>query len=72
MRRLVTCTLHQILLGSDGSGMNHVWDRYEMHKKFWSENLKGKGHSADSGIDGKIILEWILSKYGGNVWTGFM
>jgi hypothetical protein len=52
--------------------MYHVWDRYEMHTKIWSENLKGESHSADSGIDYKIILEWILSKYGGNVWTGFM
>jgi hypothetical protein len=52
--------------------MYHVWDRYEIHTKFWSENLKGKGHSPDSGIDDKIILEWILRKYGGNVWTGFM
>jgi hypothetical protein len=41
-------------------------------QNFCRENLKEKGHSADSGIDGKIILEWILSKYDGNVWTGFM
>jgi hypothetical protein len=24
------------------------------------ENLKGKDHSEDIGIDGRIILEWIL------------
>jgi hypothetical protein len=23
-------------------------------------------------MDVKIILEWILEKYDGNVWTGFM
>jgi hypothetical protein len=22
-------------------------------------------------VDGKIILKWILYKYGGKVWTGF-
>jgi len=26
------------------------------------ENLKGRDHSEDLGIDGKIILQWILGK----------
>jgi hypothetical protein len=26
----------------------------------------------DLGVDGKILLEWILEKYGEKVWTGFM
>jgi len=39
---------------------------------FWSENLKGKDHSEDLVVDGRIILEWILGKYGGKLWTGFM
>jgi hypothetical protein len=34
------------------------------------ENLKGRGHSEDLDIDGRIILEWSLGKYGGTVWTG--
>jgi hypothetical protein len=29
----------------------------------------GKKHSEDPGIDGKIILKWILGKQGGKVWT---
>jgi len=29
-----------------------------------------KGHLEDVGVDGKIILERILGKYGGKVWTG--
>jgi hypothetical protein len=41
-----------------------------MHTKFWSEDLKGRDHSEDLGVDGKIILEWISEKYGGKVWTG--
>jgi hypothetical protein len=36
------------------------------------ENLKGIDHSKDLGVVGKIILEWILGKHGGNVWTGFI
>jgi hypothetical protein len=39
-----------------------------MHTKFWSEILKGRNHSEDLGADVKIILEWILEKYGGKVW----
>jgi hypothetical protein len=27
--------------------------------------LKGRDHSKDTGVDGKIILEWILGKQGG-------
>jgi len=28
------------------------------------ENLKGRNHLEDLGIDGKIILEWMLGKWG--------
>jgi hypothetical protein len=31
--------------------------RDEVHTKFWSENLKGRDHLEDLGIDGKMILE---------------
>jgi hypothetical protein len=31
----------------------------------WLEGLKGRDHSEDLGVDGRIILEWILGKYGG-------
>jgi hypothetical protein len=33
-----------------------------MRTKFWLENLKGRDHLEDKGVDGKIILEWILGK----------
>jgi hypothetical protein len=29
-----------------------------------------RDNSKDIGIDGSIILEWKLGKYGGKVWTG--
>jgi hypothetical protein len=35
---------------------------------FWVENLQGD-HSEDLGVDGKIILKWILR---GIVWKGFI
>jgi hypothetical protein len=33
-----------------------------MHAIFWFGNLKGKNHSEDLGIDGRIVLEWILGE----------
>jgi hypothetical protein len=30
--------------------------------KFWSGNPKGRDHLVDVGVDGRIILEWILKK----------
>jgi hypothetical protein len=41
-----------------------------MNTKFWSENLKGRDHSEDLGVGGRIILEWILWKQGEKLWTG--
>jgi hypothetical protein len=34
--------------------------------------LKGKYHSEDVDVDDRIILEWILGKQGGKVWTEFI
>jgi len=31
--------------------------------------MKGRDHAKDLGVDGKIILEWILEKQGGKMWT---
>jgi hypothetical protein len=38
-----------------------------MPARFGLENLKGRDHSEDLGIDGNVILEWILRKQGGKV-----
>jgi hypothetical protein len=33
-----------------------------MRTVFWSESMKGREHSVNVGIDGRIILEWVLGK----------
>jgi hypothetical protein len=33
---------------------------------------EGKNNSEDLGEDGKITLEWILGKWSGKLWTGFI
>jgi hypothetical protein len=38
-----------------------------MLTKFCLENLKGKDHSEDLSIDRRIVLKWILEKFGGKV-----
>jgi hypothetical protein len=46
--------------------------RIEMYTKFWSENLKGRNHSEDLGVDGRTILQCTLKKQGEEVWPGFI
>jgi hypothetical protein len=36
------------------------------------QSVLGRGHSEDLGIDGKVIIERILGKLGGKMWTGFI
>jgi hypothetical protein len=35
-----------------------------MHTKFWLGSVKGRDHSEDIGVGGRIILKWILRKQG--------
>jgi hypothetical protein len=39
---------------------------------FWWGNLRERDHLEDIGIDGRIILEWILEKLIGMICTGFI
>jgi len=43
-----------------------------MHTKIWLQNLKGRDHLEDQGVDGRIILEWILGGQCGKVRNGFI
>jgi hypothetical protein len=40
-----------------------------MEETFWFEYLKGRDHSEGLRVGGRI-LEWVLGKYGGKMWTG--
>jgi hypothetical protein len=50
-----------------GAGSRH--GRREM-KTFLLENLKERDHSEDTRVDEKKILERVLWKWDGKVWTG--
>jgi hypothetical protein len=36
------------------------------------ESLNGRKHSEDVGVDGRIILKWILGNSDLGVWIGFI
>jgi hypothetical protein len=36
------------------------------------ENLKGKAYQEDLGVNGRLILECILGKWGGKLWDGLI
>jgi hypothetical protein len=36
---------------------------------FGWKNLKGRDHLEDQGVDGNIILEWVVRKYDGKLGT---
>jgi len=42
--------------------MQHAWDGREVHRKLRSEDLKGRDHTEEHGVDGRIILKEILEK----------
>jgi hypothetical protein len=37
--------------------------------RFWSENVKGREHLEDVGVDVRIMLECVLRVYDGKMWT---
>ena len=49
--------------------MWYVWERTEMHTKFWWRNLKGRNHVEGVSVDGRIILKWTLKKKDGKTVT---
>jgi hypothetical protein len=42
-----------------------------MHTQFWLGNLNGIDRLEEIGLDGWVILKWILKKCGGRVWTRY-
>jgi hypothetical protein len=44
----------------------------EVHTLIWWGDLKERRHFEDLGIDGRIILKWIISESIGRTWTGLI
>ena len=43
-----------------------------MYAEFWWGNQRKRDHLEDPGVDGRIILRWIFSKWNVGAWTGLM
>jgi len=42
--------------------MWHIWQHREMHAMFLYGNVKEREHLENVGIDGRMILRWILNE----------
>jgi hypothetical protein len=40
--------------------------------KFWMKILKGRNHSEDLGVDGRITLKLTIKKYLLEMWVAFL
>jgi len=49
-----------------------VWERGDMYKWFWLGSLRERDYLEDTGVDGRIILRWIFSKWDVEALTGFI
>ena len=49
--------------------MQRVWEIIETYTGLWWAILRERDHLGDPGVDGRIILRWIVRKCDG-VWTG--
>jgi hypothetical protein len=63
-----------MIMSREMGGVGHVARMGEMRSayKMLVGNLKGRNHSEDLGVDGRIILELTLGKYGGKTWIIFI
>ena len=52
--------------------MWHVLGGREMHTRFWWGDLSERDHLEDVGVDGRLMLNWIVKKWDEESWTGLI
>jgi len=49
--------------------LKRVLGKAEAYKGFWWGNLREKDHLGDPGVDGRVILRRIFTKWDVGLWT---
>jgi hypothetical protein len=52
--------------------MKKALETYEMYTRLWSENIKGRNHFKYTILCRRIILKYVLKKYGVSILVGFI
>jgi len=53
-----------------GGACSAYGGRGEVYTGFWWGNLRERDNLGDPGVDGRIIIRWIFSKWDIGVWIG--
>jgi len=57
---------------NDLDGACGMYGRKERCIQGFSGEMRERNQLEDLGIDGRIILKWMLRKWGGGLWTGLI
>ena len=60
-----------MLFGWSKQGDIWLLGSMEMHTGFWWGNMRNGDYLEDPGLDGRVILNWILNKFNWREWTEF-
>jgi hypothetical protein len=52
--------------------MWHVLETGDLHTGLWWGDLRERGHLKDIGLNEKILLNWVLTKWNGEAGTGLI
>jgi hypothetical protein len=62
----IICASRQLLVDDpvkeNETDRMHVWERREILTYLWKKNLNGRNHLGYLGVDGRMLIKWILKE----------